>query len=115
MQSMVPAPMAGLQSRNGNENGQTGEKPSPVTALGRADTAAGWRRGGKPRERPPAAGGHRRRMWRRSGGCQKAALASAAAKVANEGSCGDKQAGLAMCLGRWQRAVGWRARRQAQR
>ena len=50
------APMAGLQSRNGDENGQTGEKPSPVTALGRADTAAGWRRGGKPPEQPPAAG-----------------------------------------------------------
>ena len=54
--AVVPAPMAGLQSRNGDENGQTGEKPSPVTALGRADTAAGWRRGGKPREQPPAAG-----------------------------------------------------------
>ena len=60
-------------------------------------------------------GGHCRRMQRRSGGCQKAALASAAAKAANEGSCGDEQADLAMCLGRWQRAVGWRARRQAQR
>ena len=47
-----------------------------------------------------------RRMLRRSGGCQKAAPASAAAKAANEGSCGDEQAGLAMCLSRWQRAVG---------
>ena len=39
--------MAGLESRNSDDNGQTGEKPSPVTALGRADTAAGRWRGGK--------------------------------------------------------------------
>ena len=52
----VPAPMAGLESRNGDNNGQTGEQTGLVEGLGRADGAAGRRRGGKPRERPPAAG-----------------------------------------------------------
>ena len=56
MPAAAVAVMAGLESRNSDDNGQTGEKPSPVTALGRADTAAGRRRGGKPPERPPAAG-----------------------------------------------------------
>ena len=52
----VPAPMAGLESRNGDDDGQTGKQAGPVEVLGRADTAVGWRRGGKPPERPPAAG-----------------------------------------------------------
>ena len=52
----VPTPMAGLESRNGDNNGQVGEQTGPVEGLGRADGAAGWRRGGKPREQPPAAG-----------------------------------------------------------
>ena len=52
----VPALMAGLESRNGDNNGQTGKQAGPVEALGRADTVAGRRRGGKPPERPPAAG-----------------------------------------------------------
>jgi hypothetical protein len=52
----VLVPMAGLESRNGDDNGQTGEKLGPVEVLGRADTAAGRRRGGKPPERPPAGG-----------------------------------------------------------
>ena len=50
------APMAGLDSRNGVDFGQTGKQASPVEAVGRADTAAGQRRGGKPPEQPPAAG-----------------------------------------------------------
>ena len=35
---------------------QTGKKAGPVEAVGRADTAAGRWRGGKPPERPLAAG-----------------------------------------------------------
>ena len=35
------APMAGLDSRNGVDFGQTGKQASPVEAVGRADTAAG--------------------------------------------------------------------------
>ena len=52
----VPAPMAGLESRNYDDNGQTGEQAGPVEALGRADGAAGRQRGGKPPKQPPAAG-----------------------------------------------------------
>ena len=52
----VPALMAGLESRNGDNNGQTGKQAGPVEAVGRADTAAGRRRGGKPPKQPPAAG-----------------------------------------------------------
>ena len=52
----VPALMAGLESRNGDNNGQTGEQTGPVEGLGRADGAAGRRRGGKPPKQPPAAG-----------------------------------------------------------
>ena len=52
----VPALMAGLESRNGDNNGQTGEQTGPVEALGRADGAAGRQRGGKPPKQPPAAG-----------------------------------------------------------
>ena len=50
------APMAGLDSRNGDDFGQTGKKAGPVEAVGRADTAVGQPRGGKPPEQPPAAG-----------------------------------------------------------
>ena len=52
----VPALMAGLESRNGDNNGQTGKQAGPVEVLGRADTAVGRRRGGKPPKQPPAAG-----------------------------------------------------------
>ena len=52
----VPALMAGLESRNGDNNRQTGEQTGPVEALGRADGAAGRQRGGKPPKQPPAAG-----------------------------------------------------------
>ena len=50
------APMAGLDSRNGDDFGQTGKKAGPMEAVGRADTAAGQRRGRKPPEQPPTAG-----------------------------------------------------------
>ena len=53
---MVPAPMAGLAGRHGDDFGQVGKQAGPVEVLGRADTAAGRRRDGKPPERPPAAG-----------------------------------------------------------
>ena len=52
----VLVPMAGLESRNGDDNGQTGEKLGPVEVLGRADTAVGRRRGGKLSERPLGSG-----------------------------------------------------------
>ena len=52
----VPAPMAGLESRNGDDDGQTGKQAGPVEAVGWADGAAGRRRGGKPPKQPPAAG-----------------------------------------------------------
>ena len=52
----VPALMAGLESRNGDNNGQMGKQAGLVEALGRADTAAGRRRGGKPPKQLPAAG-----------------------------------------------------------
>ena len=53
--AVAAAPMAGLAGRHGDDDfGQAGKKAGPVEALGRADTAAGWRRGGKPPERPPA-------------------------------------------------------------
>ena len=44
----VRAPMAGLESRNGDDDGQTGKQAGPVETVGWADTAAGRRRGGKP-------------------------------------------------------------------
>ena len=50
------APMAGLESRNSVDFGQTGKKASPVEALGWADIAAGQWRGRKPPKQPPAAG-----------------------------------------------------------
>jgi len=53
---VVPAPMAGLVGRHGDDFGQVGKQAGPVEVLGRADTAAGRRRDGKPPERPPAAG-----------------------------------------------------------
>ena len=52
----VPAPMAGLDGRNGDNTGPTGKQAGPVEALGRADTAAGRRRGGKLSERPLGSG-----------------------------------------------------------
>jgi len=52
----VAALVAGLESRNGDDNGQTGKQAGPVEALGRADGAAGRRRGGKPPKQPPASG-----------------------------------------------------------
>ena len=39
----VPAPMAGLESRNGDGDGQTGKQAGPVEALGWADGAVGRR------------------------------------------------------------------------
>ena len=48
--------MAGLAVHRGDDFGREGKQAGPATALGRADTAAGRRRGGKPPERPPAAG-----------------------------------------------------------
>eukprot|EP01052_Picozoa_sp_SAG31_P046001 SAG31_NODE_8626_length_1417_cov_2.427921_2_plen_153_part_00 len=53
--------MAGLESWNGDDNGQTSKQAGPVEAVGRADTAAG-------RRVPP----------KQSGGCRSAALAFAA-------------------------------------
>ena len=50
------APMAGVEDWAGGSNGQAGKQAGPVEVLGRADTAAGRWRGGKPPERPPAAG-----------------------------------------------------------
>ena len=41
------APMAGLEGRPGDDDGQAGKQVGLVEALGRADTAVGWRRGGK--------------------------------------------------------------------
>ena len=42
------APMAGLEGRPGDDDGQAGKQVGLVEALGRADTAAGRWRGSKP-------------------------------------------------------------------
>ena len=37
----VAAPMAGLEGRPGDDNGQAGKQAGPVEVMGRVDTAAG--------------------------------------------------------------------------
>ena len=52
----MAAPMADLAGGHGDDFDREGKEAGPVEGLGRADTAAGQRRGGKPPERLPAAG-----------------------------------------------------------
>ena len=109
------APMAGVEDWAGGSNSQAGKQAGPVEVLGRADTAAGRWRGGKPPERPPVAGpllqadaAAARRVSEGGAGfrcgqsCQRRQLRG------RTGRPGDVSGPVAA-------RGGWRARRQAQR
>ena len=96
------APLAGLESRNGDDDGQTGKQAGPVEAVGRADTAAGRRRG--EAETAALCRAAATRMPRRSGAVEARRLAFAAVRC-GPGRCARPATGQERAAGGRRRSV----------